>query len=167
MNVRAAIRVPITRLNHFNQPPVKRFSGAFSLRKTPMKIALWTVFALISAVWTGTVLVAAELTAWLATTMGSGQAGDVISNVGQWPVPPWLSLWLDPAWVQSLQAPWVELLGWFGQSGQALGSVVSWLIPLMWVAWGGIMLILLVFALAGHFLLGKFQKRHGLTHNPT
>jgi len=131
-----------------------------------MKTALWIVFALISAVWTGTVLVAAELTAWLATTVGSGQAGDAISNVGQWPVPPWLSLWLDPAWIQELQAPWVELLGWFGQSGQALGSVVSWLIPLMWVAWGAIMLILVVLALAGHFLLGKFPKRPGLTRNP-
>jgi hypothetical protein len=31
-----------------------------------MKIALWIAFALIAALWTGTVLVSAELTSWLA-----------------------------------------------------------------------------------------------------
>jgi len=131
-----------------------------------MKIALWIVFALLAALWTGMVLVSAELTGWLATTVASGQAGDVISNVGQWPLPAWLALWIDPAWVQGLQAAWVEVMGWLGQSGPALGGVVSWLIPLMWIVWGVVMLTMLAATVAGHFLLGKFSRPAGLTRRP-
>ena len=131
-----------------------------------MKIALWIVFALLAALWTGMVLVSAELTGWLATTVASGQAGDVISNVGQWPLPAWLALLIDPAWVQGLQAAWVQVMGWLGQSGPALGGVVSWLIPLMWIVWGVVMLTMLAAAVAGHFLLGKFSRPAGLTRRP-
>lgn len=128
-----------------------------------MKIALWIVFALITALWTGTVLISAELTSWLASTVGSGQAGDVITNAGQWPVPAWLGLWVDTAWIEGLQAAWVDVMGWLGQSGPALGSVVSWLVPLMWIVWGVVMLLLLAAAVACHFLLSKFSRPSGLT----
>jgi hypothetical protein len=127
-----------------------------------MKIALWIVFALVAALWTGTVLVSVELTGWLATTVASGQAGDVITNIGQWPVPAWLALWIDPAWIQGLQAAWVQVMSWLGQTGPALGSVVSWLIPLMWVVWGVVLLIMLAATVAGHFLIGKFSRPGGL-----
>ena len=123
-----------------------------------MKIALWIVFALVAALWTGTVLVSVELTGWLATTVASGQAGDVITNIGQWPVPAWLALWIDPVWVEALQAGWVQLMGWLGASGPAIGSVVSWLIPLMWVVWGLVLLVMLLAAAAGHFLMGRFAQ---------
>jgi hypothetical protein len=131
-----------------------------------MKIALWIVFALIAALWTGAVLVSAELTGWLATTMATGQAGDVMANVGQWPVPAWLGLLIDPAWIEGIQAAWVDVMGWFGQSGPALGGVVSWLIPLMWIVWGLVMLMLLAATAACHFLLNKFSRPRGLTRRP-
>lgn len=128
-----------------------------------MKTALWIVFALLAVLWTGTVFVSAELTSWLASSVASGQAGDVITNVGQWPVPAWLGLWIDPAWIQGLQAAWVDVMGWLGQSGPALGSVVGWLIPLMWVVWGVVMLTMLAVTVAGHFLLGRLSRPSGLT----
>lgn len=128
-----------------------------------MKIALWIVFTLITALWTGTVLISAELTGWLASTVGSGQAGDVITNVGQWPVPAWLGLLIDPAWIEGLQTVWGDVMGWLGQSGPTLGSVVSWLVPLMWIVWGVVMLLLLAAAVACHFLLSKFSRPSGLT----
>jgi hypothetical protein len=127
-----------------------------------MKIALWIVFALVAALWTGTVLVSVELTGWLATTVASGQAGDVITNIGQWPVPAWLALWIDPVWIQGLQAAWVQVMSWLGQTGPALGSVVSWLIPLMWVVWALVLLVMLAATVAGHFLIGKFSGPSGL-----
>jgi hypothetical protein len=131
-----------------------------------MKIALWIVFALMAALWSGTVLVSAELTGWLATTVASGQAGDAIANLGQWPLPAWIGLWIDPAWVQGMQAAWVEVMGWLGQSGPALGGVVSWLIPLIWIVWAVVMLTMLAATVAGHFLLGKFARPAGLTRRP-
>lgn len=111
-------------------------------------------------------LVSAELTGWLATAVASGQAGDAINNVGRWPVPAWLALWVDPAWVLGLQAAWVQVMGWLGQSGPALGSVVSWLIPLMWVVWGVVLLMMLAATVAGHFLLGKFTRPGGMNRVP-
>jgi hypothetical protein len=131
-----------------------------------MKTALWIVFALLAALWTGTVLVSAELTGWLASTVASGAAGDVINNVGQWPLPAWLALWIDPAWVQGMQAAWVQVMGWLGQSGPALGSVVSWLIPLIWVVWGVVLLLMLAATVAGHFLLGKLTRPGGMKRVP-
>jgi hypothetical protein len=131
-----------------------------------MKTALWIVFALLAALWTGTALVSAELTGWLATTVASGQTGDVIGNVGQWPVPAWLALWIDPTWVQGIQAAWVQVMGWLGQSGPALGSVVSWLIPLIWVVWGVVLLLMLAATVAGHFLLGKFTRPSSMRRVP-
>jgi hypothetical protein len=132
-----------------------------------MKTALWIVFLLLAALWTGTVLVSAELTGWLATTVASGQAGDVITNAGQWPVPAWMGLVIDPAWIQGLQAAWVEVVGWLGQSGPALGGMVSWLVPLMWIVWGVVMLTMLAGAVAGHFLLGRFSRPAGLKRRPS
>ena len=127
-----------------------------------MKLALWIVFAIIAALWTGTALVFAELTSWLATSVASGQAGDVITNAGQWPVPAWLGLFVDAAWIEGMQAAWVQVMGWFGQSGPALGGVVSWLIPLIWIVWGLVMLMMLAAAVGGHFLIGKFSRPSGM-----
>jgi len=132
----------------------------------PMKLTLWILFTLLAALWTGTVLVCAELTRWLATAVTSSQTSDAINNVGQWPMPAWLSLWIDPTWIQELQATWVMVLGWLGQSGPALGGIVSWLIPLMWVVWGLIMLLMLASALVGHFLLGKFSRPANSSSTP-
>ena len=131
-----------------------------------MKIALWIVFTLLAALWTGTVLVSAELTGWLATTMASGQAGDVINNVGQWPVPAWMALWIDPVWIQGLQTAWVQVMAWLGQSGPTLGSLVSWLIPLMWVVWSVVLFLMLTATVAGHFLLGRFSRPGTLKRVP-
>lgn len=123
-----------------------------------MKIALWIVFALLCALWTGAVLVSVELTGWLATTIASGQANDLLGAVGQWPVPAWVALWVDPVWLQELQAAWVGAIGWLGQSGPAFGSIVGWLIPMIWVVWSVVVLLLLLAAVAGHFMLGKLSK---------
>lgn len=123
-----------------------------------MKALIWGMFALLALLWSGMVLVTAELTGWLATAVASGQAGELATGAGQWPIPAWLALWVDPAWLQALQAAWLQLMGWLGASGPALGGAVSWLIPAMWVVWGLVMLLMLGAALAGHFLVGRQQK---------
>jgi hypothetical protein len=130
-----------------------------------MKFLLWVVFVVIAALWSGTVLISAELTKWLAASVSWGKPGELITNAGDWPVPAWLSMWIDPALVESFQAHWVQVLGWLGQTGPSLEGVVSWLIPLIWVIWGAVMLIGLVVALAGHFLIGKLSRSNRLRHS--
>jgi len=123
-----------------------------------MKLLIWTAFALLSIFWTGTALISVELTEWLASTVGTSQVSDVAASVGQWPVPAWLALWVDPAWIEAIQASWLQVMGWLGASGPAaLGSVLSWLIPLIWVVWGVVLLLMLLAATAGHFLVGRFS----------
>jgi hypothetical protein len=127
-----------------------------------MKFLIWTAFALLAIFWTGTALISVELTEWLATTVGTSQVTDVAASVGQWPVPAWLALWVDPAWIEAIQASWLQVMGWLGASGPAaLGSVLSWLIPLIWVVWGVVLLLMLLAATAGHFLVGRFARPAG------
>lgn len=129
-----------------------------------MKLVIWIAFALLAAFWTGAALISVELTQWLATTVGSNQVTDVATSVGQWPVPAWLALWVDPAWIEAIQALWLQVMGWLGASGPAaLGSVLSWLIPLIWIVWGGVLLLILLAAAAGHFLVGRFSRPAGPT----
>lgn len=127
-----------------------------------MKLLIWTAFALLAIFWTGAALISVELTEWLASTVGTNQVTDVAGSVGQWPVPAWLALWVDPAWIEAIQASWLQVMGWLGANGPAaLGSVLSWLIPLIWVAWGVVLLLMLLAATAGHFLVGRFARPAG------
>lgn len=124
-----------------------------------MKLLIWTAFALLAIFWTGAALISVELTEWLATTVGTSQVTDVAGSVGQWPVPAWLALWVDPAWIEAIQASWLQVMGWLGASGPtALGSVLGWLVPIIWVAWGVVLLLMLLAATAGHFLVGRFSR---------
>jgi len=123
-----------------------------------MKLLIWSVFALLALLWTGSVLVGIELTAWLTSAMASGQATDAATSIGQWPAPAWISLWIDPAWVQALQATWTQVMGWMGHGGPVLGYVLGWLIPLAWIAWGLVMLLMLAATAALHLLLRQFHR---------
>ena len=124
-----------------------------------MKTALWIVFALLAALWTGTALVSAELTGWLAATVASGAAGDVINNVGQWPVPAWLALWVDPAWLTALQGVWADAFTWLSgllpaTAGWA-GALLGWVAPLLWLVWAVVLGLMLLLAGGLHWLIAR------------
>jgi hypothetical protein len=80
-------------------------------------------------------------------------------------MPGWLSTWIDPAFIGGFQAEWVRMLGWLGQTGPSLEGVLSWVIPLLWVIWGAVMLLGLLIALAGHFLINKVSRSSRLTQS--
>ena len=64
-----------------------------------------------------------------------------------------------PAWIEAIQASWLQVMGWLGASGPAaLGSVLGWLVPLIWMVWGAVLLLMLLAATAGHFLVGRFAR---------
>lgn len=132
-----------------------------------MKFTLWVAFAVIAALWSGTVFISAELTKWLAASVSRGKPGELVTNAGDWPVPAWLNMWIAPTSVESFQVHWAQVLGSLGQTGPLLEGVLSWLIPLIWVIWGGVMLIGLIVAMAGHFLIGKLSRSARLTHSPS
>ena len=120
-----------------------------------MKTVVWLLFVVLSLLWTGLAFIAVQLTDWLATSVGSGQLADVAAAPGQWPVPAALALWLDQALVESLQASWLVGMQWFGQALPWAGGLIGWISPLLWIAWSLGMLLLLVLAIAGHWLAAK------------
>jgi len=86
--------------------------------------------------WTGLVALAAQLTEWLVATVSSGQVTDLAATAGQWPVPAWLALWVDPAWLPSQQLAAVELVQRLGQLLPTASSLMAWIRPLLWIGWG-------------------------------
>ncbi len=122
-----------------------------------MKIAVWVVCLLLLAFWTGGTLLLTALTGWGAQQLASGDVAAMGGVVAQWPVPAWASFWIDAAWIQSAQ----EALTWSLQaldgSLPLVGSVVGWIVPLMWVLWGLGAVVLLLLAGGAHLMLGRLQ----------
>ena len=91
-----------------------------------MKTLIWSLFALIALLWTGLAVLSVQLAEWALAAMAQGTA--------QWnpaDLPAWLSIWLDPAWLQALQAlwaDWVPALVSVLPSGDSLGQWITVLV---------------------------------------
>lgn len=125
------------------------FSGDF------MKTMVWLAFLVFAGLWSGLVALAAQMTEWLLAAMSSGQVTDLATTAGQWPVPAWLALWVDPAWLKGMQVASVELVQWLAQLLPAATGLMEWVTPLLWIGWGLGILLLLVLAVFGHWLVGR------------
>lgn len=124
-----------------------------------MKWLLWSVVALAALFWTGLVAVGAQLSDWLASVVASGQAVEVARGAAQWPVPAWLGLWVDPAWVALLQQAWADAFTWLSDllpvtAGWA-GSLLGWVAPLLWVVWALGLGLMLLLAGGLHWLMAR------------
>lgn len=122
-----------------------------------MKIAVWVVFFLLLGFWTGGTLLLTELTGWGAQQLLTGGAASTGAAVAQWPVPAWMSIWVDAAWIQAAQSSLTWALTTFDGALPFVGSAVGWIVPLMWVVWGLGALLLLVLAGFAHVLIGRLQ----------
>ena len=125
-----------------------------------MKIALWLVFLLLAALWTGGAALAAFAVQWAGQLAASGAATDLGQAAAQAPVPGWLALWgIDPALLRGVQ----EMLLWGLQALRdvlpAMGSAIGWLVPVVWVFWAIGLVLLLVLAAGAHFAIGRFNRR--------
>ena len=123
-----------------------------------MKALIWSLTALFAAGWTGLVWVTHQLTGWLLGAVDAGGLKDAGGAVGQLPLPPlpeWLGLWIDTAWLGALQAWSAELLVWLGVVLPSGDALMAWLGPLLWIGWGLGMVLLLGVAGLVHVLVGR------------
>lgn len=124
-----------------------------------MKIAVWIVWAVLTALWTLGAFATVELTQWVVQCLASDEARELGQAVGSWPVPPWLERWMDPASIARLQA----LVQWLVETARAglpvLGSALGWLVPLVWVVWGFGVLMLVAVAGAVHYFISRVVQR--------
>lgn len=123
-----------------------------------MKPLIWGVFGLLALCWTGLAAASVEITQWLLSLVASGQVTDAATAAGQWPVPAWLSAWVDPAWLKTLQTAWLGMVQWLGRVLPSSGGLMAWVTPMVWFVWALGMLCLLVPAIGLHWLAGRYTS---------
>lgn len=134
-----------------------------------MKALIWFAFLLLAGLWTGLVALAVQISEWLLASVSGGQANDLAAAAGQFPVPAWLGLWADTAWLKDMQTAAADLVQWLVQVLPSADGLMGWITPLLWVGWGLGVLVMLVCTVAAHWLLGRGQglstvlSRAGLT----
>jgi hypothetical protein len=124
-----------------------------------VKIVVWASCAVLAALWTLGALVTVELAQWAAQLLASGGAAEIGRSAAQWPVPPWIALWLDPAWVQAGQSALLWSLDALNSALPFVGSAMGWVTPLVWIFWGAGLMGLLLLAGVAHFLLARADSR--------
>lgn len=124
-----------------------------------MKTLIWAAFALVALIWTGLAAVSAGLAQWLIGAVASGEAtqvaADAANTIGQWPVPAWAALWIDPAWIQGLQLMWLDVVQWLSQVLPSIDGLGGWVSALVWMGWGIGLITLLVVCGGLHWLAGR------------
>lgn len=123
-----------------------------------MKTIIWSLFILVLAVWTGTMLLAAHMVDWMAQSFGNAPPADLGALLETVPMPPALTPWVDPALLASLQRTVGEVFTALSASLPYFSSMMSWLVPIIWVVWGIGALFLLIPAVVGHWLVGSLGR---------
>lgn len=122
-----------------------------------MKIAVWLLFGAMALAWTAGAWLTAAVAQWSAQALASGTAEAAGRVVAAWPAPPWMALWIDPAWVKALQ----DLMVWSLDTAQGLlpwlGTAMGWLVPLVWVGWGFGLVVLLLLAALAHWGVSRWR----------
>lgn len=121
-----------------------------------MRIVIWIVAAVVALCATASVAVLASLSQWLVTQSDLVTRG--AQAVAQWPVPAWLSVWLDPAMLESLRAAMVWLMDMVIVGWPWLQPALSWIGPVLWLLWGVGMVTLLLLAGLAHWAWGRWQR---------
>ena len=122
-----------------------------------MKLVIWCVFLVLAVLWTFASSILVEAIEWSSQRLSSGQPPNLESVTSQIVIPPWLSPWLEPSsWAMIFQS--IEFfLANVTAAVPALGSLLGWLVPLVWIGWGLGILALLALAIAGTFILKRFR----------
>lgn len=121
-----------------------------------MKVLVWIATAVLALVWTVTAAVLASLVGWLGAN--AGDVGGLTSQMAQWPVPEWLAPWVGPEFLTWLRSAATGLMGWGAAALPALGSLLGWLAPLVWVVWALGMVCLIALAGGAHYAAGRVLR---------
>lgn len=122
-----------------------------------MKIVIWGVFVAAALLWTFASMVLVEAIQWSSERLSSGQTVNLESVTSSIVIPPWLSPWLEPSsWAMIFQSIQFFLAN-AASAVPAIGSLLGWLVPLIWIGWGLGMLALLALSIAGTLLLKRFR----------
>ncbi|QBM26283.1 MULTISPECIES: hypothetical protein [Hydrogenophaga] len=123
-----------------------------------MKTLIWSLTALLAALWTGFIAAVHQLTGWLLSAIDTGSLQGAAGTVGGLalpPVPAWLEPWIDTASIAALQSFVVSLVEWLGAVMPSGDALMAWVGPLLWVGWGLVLVPMLAIAGLLHWLVGR------------
>lgn len=123
-----------------------------------MKIVIWSACAVLLALWTGFAFLSVQITEWIAQATVSGQIAELKTLAQPWPIPAWLPVWVDPMWIQALQAALMSSLEALASAFPYFSAAVGWLAPVIWAVWAFGAVLLLLLAGGGHLLIGMFRS---------
>jgi hypothetical protein len=118
-----------------------------------MKILIWSTTALVALLGTLLVAVMGFALGWLSDNMAGG--ADWVKQIGQVPVPAWLSLFLGPAMLEWVHTASVGAISAVATGLPWLAPVLGWVVPAMWVVWLIVLICLLVLASGLHYAVGR------------
>ena len=118
-----------------------------------MKTFVWIGTVVLALMWTVVAAVLASLAGWLAGN--AGDMGNWTGQIAQWPVPEWFALWIGPEFLAWVRSAATGMIGWAAAALPALGSLLQWVAPLVWVVWALGMVCLLALAGGAHYAVGR------------
>lgn len=118
-----------------------------------MKFLLWSVTGLIALLGTLAVALMAGAAGWLADNAAVPAAW--AGQMAQWPVPPWLALWVDPVMLEWLRSALPIALEWLAATLPGAGPLLQWVAPVLWISWAVLLLCLLTVAGVAHVAIGQ------------
>ena len=121
-----------------------------------MKILTWAAFGVLAVFWTLGTLIVVELLQWGAQVIAAGAGVEPGRSAAPWPAPAWLPSWLDPAAIKAVQEALLTGFEAFRGALPWVGSAVGWLVPLVWMAWGIGVALLLAMTGGAHWLVSRW-----------
>lgn len=123
-----------------------------------MKAVIWSVCAVLLALWTGFAFLSVQITEWIARASVTAEMTELKTLAQQMPVPEWLPVWIDPMWIQALQAMLMSSIDMIAWAFPYFSTAAAWLVPVIWAFWAAGAVLLLLLAGGGHFLVGRFRS---------
>jgi hypothetical protein len=124
-----------------------------------MRLLAWGLAAFLGLLWTAGAWMGAALTEWASAVLQSGNI--TVDEVRRMPLPEmpeWLRRWGDFLGLTAWRDAMLAALSVAQRHLPMLGGAMAWLVPLIWVVWGG-GLALLIAGTAGLLrLMGRHQR---------
>lgn len=114
-------------------------------------------FGFVPAFWTGGAWLVSELIHRVAQGLAAGAGADMGRAVAEWPLPEWVAVPGEPTWVYAVQDGVAWALKQLAEAMPWAGSMVGWLVPLVWTLWGLGLRVLLALAGGIHLLVRRYQ----------
>ncbi|UXH78414.1 hypothetical protein [Roseateles amylovorans] len=123
-----------------------------------MTTFLWAVTGVLALLWSGLAWATAAVVRWTVEALSTGRVTELGQTAVSFKLPVWLEPFVDTGLVTMVQGLTQWLLEMAGSGAPLAGSLIGWLVPLVWGTWGIGLLVLLVIAGVLHVLIKRLPK---------